>query len=434
MQVSVEATGTLERKMTVAVPAERVDQEVQKRLQSLSRTANLPGFRPGKVPAKVVASKYGPKVRQEVVDEVTRSSFYEALSAEKLQPAGLPIFEPAPSAESERLEYTATFEVFPEVELASFDGVSVEVPSAEITEADIDGMIEKMRRQRVEWEEVARPAEKEDQLVVDFIGTVDGEKFEGGEGKNVTLVLGSSTFIPGFEDQLIGASKGDERTVNVTFPEPYQAAELAGKEAQFAVTVQSVSEAKLPEVDEDFARNFAIDSLDELRGELRKSMQYELDQALKGKTKQAVMDMLFEKNPLDLPKSLVDDEINALMNQMKNNLKNQGVAVEALELDGKMYEDQARRRVTLSLLISEIVKANGIKASPEKIRETVDSVASTYDTPDEVVKWYYEDRERLGQIESVVLEERVVDWVLDKIQVEKSPTTFEALMERSNKQ
>jgi len=430
MQVSVESTGTLERKMTVAVPAERVDQEVKKRLQSLSRTVNLPGFRPGKVPAKVVENKYGSKVRQEVMDEVTRSSFYEALTAEKLQPAGMPIFEPKPVDESESIEFTATFEVFPEVELASFDGVSVEKPAAEITESDIDGMIDKMRRQRVEWEEVTRGAQLEDQLVVDFVGSVDGEKFAGGEGENVTLVLGSSSFIPGFEDQLVGCSKGDETTVSVTFPDPYQAAELAGKEAQFAVTIKSVSEAKLPEVNEDFAKNFGIDSLESLRGELSKSMQYELDQAIKGKTKQAVMDMLFEKNSLELPKSLVDDEIDALMNQMKANLSKQGVPVEGLDLDGKMYEDQARRRVTLSLLISEIVKSNGLKASPEKIRETVETVASTYDTPDEVVKWYYAERERLGQIESVVLEEMVVDWVLGKIEVDEQATTFEALMER----
>ena len=430
MQVSVESTGTLERKMTVAVPAERVDQEVKKRLQSLSRTVNLPGFRPGKVPAKVVENKYGSKVRQEVMDEVTRSSFYEALTAEKLQPAGMPIFEPKPVDESESIEFTATFEVFPEVELASFDGVSVEKPAAEITESDIDGMIDKMRRQRVEWEEVTRGAQLEDQLVVDFVGSVDGEKFAGGEGENVTLVLGSSSFIPGFEDQLVGCSKGDETTVSVTFPDPYQAAELAGKEAQFAVTIKSVSEAKLPEVNEDFAKKFGIDSLENLRGELSKSMQYELDQAIKGKTKQAVMDMLFEKNSLELPKSLVDDEIDALMNQMKANLSKQGVPVEGLDLDGKMYEDQARRRVTLSLLISEIVKSNGLKASPEKIRETVETVASTYDTPDEVVKWYYAERERLGQIESVVLEEMVVDWVLGKIEVDEQATTFEALMER----
>ncbi|VAW85308.1 Cell division trigger factor [hydrothermal vent metagenome] len=431
MQVSVEATGALERKMTVAVPAERVDQEVQKRLQSLSRTVNLPGFRPGKVPARVVANKYGSKVRQEVMDEVTRSSFYEALTAEKLQPAGMPIFEPKPTSESDNIEFTATFEVYPDVELASFEGVSVERPAAEIAETDIDGMIDKMRRQRVEWEEVDRAAKTEDQLVVDFVGSVDGEKFAGGEGENVTLVLGSSTFIPGFEDQLVGRSKGDETTVNVTFPEGYQAAELAGKAAEFAVTIQSVSEAKLPEIDEEFARNFGIENLDDLRSELSKSMQYELDQAIKGKTKQAVMDMLFENNSLELPKSLVDDEINALMNQMKANLSKQGVPVEGLDMvDGKMYEDQARRRVTLSLLISEIVKSNDLKAAPEKIRETVETVASTYDTPDEVVKWYYAERERLGQIESVVLEEMVVDWVLDKIQVEDQKTTFETLMER----
>jgi len=431
MQVSVEATGALERKMTVAVPVERVDLEVQKRLQSLSRTVKLPGFRPGKVPAKVVASKYGSKVRQEVMDEVTRSSFYEALSAEKLQPAGMPVFEPIPTAESGSLEFIATFEVFPEVTLASFEGVSVEKPAAEISAADIDGMVDKMRRQRVEWQAVERAAQAEDQLVVDFVGSIDGEKFEGGEGNNVTLVLGSGTFIPGFEDQLLGASSGDETVVNVTFPEGYQSTELAGKAAQFAVTVQSVSEPKLPEIDEDFAKNFGIDSLDDLRGELSKSMQYELDQVIKGKTKQAVMDMLFEKNPLDLPRSLVDDEIEALMTQMKANLSKQGVPVEGLDLSGDMYEDQARRRVTLSLLISEIVKANELKASPEKIRETVESVASTYDTPDEVVKWYYAERERLRQIEAVVLEEMVVEWVLGQVQLDEQTSTFEALMDRS---
>lgn len=433
MQVSVEATGALERKMTVAVPAERVDHEVQKRLQSLSRTVKLPGFRPGKVPAKVVANKYGASVRQEVMDEVTRSSFYEALSKEKLQPAGMPAFEPVANDDGDQLQYIATFEVFPEVELASFDGVTIEKPAAEVTEQDIDDMIEKMRRQRVEWVEVEREAKNEDQLIVDFVGTIDGEKFEGGEGKAIQLVLGAGTFIPGFEEQLIGVVKGGEATVKVSFPEDYQAKELAGKPAEFAVTVQSVSEASLPEVDEAFAKNYGIESLDDLRGELRKSMQYELDQAIKGKAKLAVMDMLFENNPLELPRSLVDDEINALMNQMKNNLKNQGVSVDALDLDGKVYEDQARRRVTLSLLISEIVKANEIKASPEKVRETVESVASTYDEPAEVVKWYYADRERLGQIESVVLEELVVEWVLDQIQIDEQATTFSALMERPAK-
>lgn len=431
MQVSVETTGALERKMTVAVPVERVEQEVQRRLQSLARTVKLPGFRPGKVPAKVMASKYGPKVRQEVVDEVTRSSFYEALSKEKLLPAGLPVFEPLPAAESDNLEYIATFEVFPEVVLASFEGVSIEQPVAEITDTDIEGMIDKMRRQRVEWQAVERAAQLEDQLMIDFVGTIDGEKFAGGEGSNVALVLGAKAFIPGFEDQLTGASKGDKKVVNVTFPEDYQSAEVAGKEAQFTVTVQTVSEPKLPEVDEAFAKNYGIDGLDELRGELRKSMRYELDQAVKGKRKQAVMDLLFEKNPLELPKSLVDDEIDALMKQMKNNLRNQNVQVEALELDGKMYEEQARRRVTLSLLISGIVKENGIKATPEKVRETVESVASTYDTPEDVVKWYYAERERLGQIESVVLEELVVEWVLTQIQIEERPTSFEKLMDRS---
>ncbi len=433
MQVSVEATGVLERKMTVAVPVERVNQEVQRRLQSLARTVKLPGFRPGKVPAKVMASKYGPKVRQEVVDEVTRASFYEALSKEKLQPAGLPAFEPLSAADNSNLEYVATFEVFPDVTLASFEGVSIEKPAVEITGEDIDGMIDKMRRQRVEWQVVERAAQTEDQLIIDFIGTIDGEKFEGGEGDNVTLVLGAGAFIPGFEEQLTGALKGDEKELNVTFPEDYQSAEVAGKEARFAVTVQTVSEPKLPEVDEEFSKNFGIDSLDDLRGELRKSMQYELDQAVKGKGKQAVMEMLFEKNPLELPKSLVDDEVNALMKQMKNNLRNQGVQVDGLELSGNMYEEQARRRVTLSLLISEIVKANEIKASPEKVRETVESVASTYDSPEDVVKWYYAERERLGQIESMVLEELVVEWVLTQIQVDEQPTSFEKLMERPGK-
>jgi len=430
MQVSVEATDGLERRMTVAVPAERVEKEVENRLKSLSRTAKLAGFRPGKVPMKVITSKFGPQVRQEVLDEVTNKTFQEAIIQEKLQPAGRPRIEPRQSESGKDFEYIAIFEVFPGIKLAPLSNIKIEKPVAEISEVDVDNMLEKMRKQRVEWQPAERPAQSEDQLVIDFRGTIDGEDFEGNEGKNITLVLGSKSFIEGFEDQLTGVKAGDEVSVEVTFPEDYHAKKLAGQRARFDVTVHSVSAAHLPEMDEEFARSFGVKDggLESLRHEVREGMGLEMEQVIREKTKSQVMDSLYTANPLELPKALLEGEITNLIAQTRNTLKNQGAKVDEIKLERDMFEERARRRVSLGLLVSEIIKDNDFKAEAPKVREAVEKIAATYDDPQEVVKWYYSDRNRLSHIESIVLEDQVVDWVMKNASVTENKTTFDDIM------
>lgn len=428
MQVSVEATNGLERRITVQVPAERIEKEVENRLKSLTRTARVSGFRPGKVPLKVVEQRYGVQVRQEVLGEVIHSSFYEAVAQEKLRPAGGPKIEAGTAEPGQGLEYSATFEVYPEVQLAGLEGVKVERPVAEVAEEDVDRVINTLQKQRVAWKSVDRPAQAEDRLVVDFEGTVDGAPFPGNTGKQVPVVLGSGAFIKGFEDQLIGIKAGEQRTLEVHFPEDYPAKEVAGRLVRFQVNVISVSEPQFPVVDEAFARSFGVKdgSVESLRKEVRQNMRRELDQTIRNKVKQQTMDALLEKNKVDLPHALVEQEIDQLMAQTREQVDPSGR--QALSLPRSMFEEQARRRVALGLIIGEVVKANGIKLDSERVRSMVQSIASTYENPEEVVDWYYANRKMLAGVEALVLEEQVVDQILQQIEVVDAPTTFDALM------
>lgn len=432
MQVSVEATKGLERRMKVAVPAERVEKEVENRLKSLSRTAKLAGFRPGKVPMRVITSKFGPQVRKEVLDEVTQRSFQEAVHQEKLQLAGRPQIEFRPSASGQDFEYTAVFEVYPGIKLAPLSTIKIEKPVAEITEADVDNMLEKMRKQRIEWQPAARAAQLEDQLVVDFRGTINGVDFQGNTGNNIAIVLGSKAFIEDFEQQLIGVKAGDETTVNVTFPDNYQAKNLAGQRALFEVKVHSVSEPRMPEIDAEFIRSFECkaDSLEGFRQEVREGMTVEMEQVLKDLTKSQVMDQLYSINPLELPKALLEAEIANLMKQTRDTLKSHGAKVDEVTLSQDMFEERARRRVSVGLLMADIVKNNNFKVQASKVREAIEKIASTYDDPAEVISWYYADRSRLGSIESLVLEDQVIDLILTSASITENKMTFDDVMKR----
>jgi len=430
MQVSVEATNGLERRMTVAVPAERVEKEVENRLKSLSRTAKLAGFRPGKVPMKVITSKFGPQVRQEVLDEVTQTSFQEAVIQQKLRPAGRPHIESRPAESGKDFEYTAVFEVFPGIKLAPLKNLKIEQPIAEITAADVDNMLEKMRKQRVVWQPVERPAQLEDQLVIDFKGTIDGKDFDGNEGKNVSLVLGSKHFIEGFEEKLLGAKTGDEIGMELTFPDDYHGEKLAGQRVHFDVRVQSVSAPQLPEIDAEFARSYGVkeSGIEALRQEVRDGMALEMKQVINDKIKTQVMDNLYTANPLELPKALLEAEIANLVRQTRDTLKNQGAKSDDIQLDRAMFEGRAKRRVSLGLLVSEIIKDNNFKAEAARIRKAIENIASTYDDPEEVIKWYYADRSRISHIESMVLEDQVVDWIMENASVTENKTTFDEIM------
>ena len=424
MDVSVENAGGLERRMTVQVPAERVEQEVQSRLDSMSKTVRLDGFRPGKVPLKVIEKKYGKQVRLEVVDELVNSTMQEALSQESIRPVGQPSVEPKAIQQGEPLEYVATFEVFPELSGMLDYGFKVTKPIVEITNDDVGNMLENLRQQRATWNVVERAAQSGDQVNIDFEGTIGGAPFAGNKAEQMPLVLGANTMIPGFEDQLAGVSAGDEKTLNITFPDDYAAAEVAGKDAEFQVKVNSVSEAVLPELDDDFARAFGIDEngMDGLREEITNNMQRELSGLITSKLKEQVFSGLLEANPVEVPRTLIESEIQQLQSQESN----QGV-------DASSLQATAERRVKLGVLISEIVKLNNIQVDPDRVRKLVDTIAESYEKPEEVVQWYYGNQEMLAGVQSSVMEELAVEWVISSsgAEVIEKETGFSDLVEEA---
>jgi len=431
MQVSVEETGSLERRMNVAVPEERIDQEVKSRLQRLARTAKVKGFRPGKVPMKVIDQQYGKQVRDEVVGEVIQSTYFEAINQEKLQPAGMPSIEPKVLEKGKGLEYTATFEVMPKVELADTSGAKLEKVIAEVTGEDLDKMLENLRQQRATWKEVKRKAKKGDRLNIDFKGTIEGEEFSGNSGENVPVTIGSGRMIDGFEKGLTGAKTGEELTLDLQFPEDYTHKEVAGKPVQFQVKVNKVEAPELPEIDEEFAKSFGIGdgSLEALRNEVRQNMERELKQAVGAKNKQAAMDKLVELNNIEVPAALINQEAETLKRQMMQQMHTpQGKS--GVDLDAALFKEQAERRVTLGLLLSELIKANEIKVSEEQLKAKVEEIASTYEKPEEVVNWYYGDKKRLSEIETLALEDAVVDWIFAQADVSEKQSGFDEVMGR----
>ena len=430
MQVSVETTSGLERRLTVAVEEDRIADAVQHRLKDMTRTVKMKGFRKGKVPLKVVQQQYGNQVRQEVIGDVLQSTFYEAVSQEKLRPAGMPTFDTKEMAPGKGLEYTATFEVYPEVVVADLSLQSIEKPVCEICDADVDNMIENIRKQNTAWEAAERAAEEGDQVNIDFKGTIDGEAFEGGEGKGMTVLIGQGRMIAGFEDGLKGARAGDDLILELSFPENYQAEHLAGKPAQFAIHVNSVEAPKLPDVDAEFAKKLGVadGDLAKMREEIRNNMQRELENKIKSRLKEGVMEKLLASHEVDVPAALIDNESQALMNQMMQNLASQGMAQKDLKLDPSMFREQAERRVKLGLIMSEIVKQHDLHVDPDKVKAMVESIAAPYEHPEEVVKWYYGDKRRLAEVESLVFEEQVVDWVMEQAKVEEMAIDFNKLM------
>ncbi|HDS1737390.1 MULTISPECIES: trigger factor [Pseudomonas] len=424
MQVSVENTSALERRMTIAVPAERVETEVTKRLQQTARRAKVPGFRPGKVPMSVIRQRYEADARQEAFGDLIQSSFYEAVVEQKLNPAGAPAVEPKSFEKGKDLEFVAIFEVFPEFTVAGFDSINVERLSAEVADADLDNMLEVLRKQNTRFETVERAAQTDDQVNIDFVGKVDGEEFAGGSAKGTQLVLGSGRMIPGFEDGLVGAKAGEERVVNVTFPEDYQNLDLAGKAAEFTITVNSVSAPQLPELNEEFFAQFGIkeSTLEGFRTEVRKNMERELRQAIKTKVKNQVMDGLLAANPIEVPKALLENEVNRLRVQAVQQF---GGNIKPEQLPAELFEEQAKRRVVLGLIVAEVVKQFDLKPDEGKVREMIEEMASAYQEPEQVITWYYKNDQQLNEVRSVVLEEQVVDTVLQKATVTDKSVSYE---------
>lgn len=429
MQVSVETTQGLERRMTVALPSEDIDSAVLERLQSLSKTTRMNGFRPGKVPFNVVKKRYEPQVRSEVLGSMINRSFYDAVQQENLRPAGQPNIEPGESSEEEEqgFKFVATFEVYPEFEPVFNDTIKVTRPQVSIEDADIDEMVDNLLKQRTEYAAVDRPSQDGDQIVIDFLGRVDGEEFDGGKAEKAPLVLGSNQMIPGFESQLIGLSAGDEKTISVTFPADYQADHLAGKDTEFDITVHEVKESSLPELDEELVRSFGIEdgTVEGLRADINKNMERELKQRVDGKVKTQVMDGLVDLNPIDVPAALVGEEIKRQKEQM---LEQMPPGTEVSALPDELFTEQSKRRVQLGLVVGEIIQKQDIKADAAAVRTQVELLASSYQDPQQVVDYYYGNPEMLKNVEGLVLEEAVTTAVLDAATVTDEPTSFKDIM------
>ncbi|MCG8427447.1 MAG: trigger factor [Chromatiales bacterium] len=429
MQVSVESSEGLERKMTVELPVEQVNEAVEKRLKEIARTVKLDGFRPGKVPMSVVRKRFTGQVRDEVFGDLIQSTYFQALSQEKLQPAGEPKIEPLEKDPKEGVGYIATFEVMPEVAIKDMSGAVIKKAVAEVSDADLDGMIEKLRQQRTTWNEVEREAQDGDQVTISFKGFIDGEAFDGGSADSVPLVLGSGSMIEGFEAGLVGAKAEESKTLELKFPEDYRVETLAGKDTTFEVEVGKVAEPVLPEVDEEFIKVFGVTEggVDAFKAEIRGNMERELEEKIHSGVKQQAMDALLEVNSFDVPQALITQEAQALQQQAKANIAQSGQPSQ-IELPINLFEDQAKRRVQLGLLIAEIIEQNKIEIDADRVRAKVEQFAQSYEQPQEVIDYYYSDKKNLAAVENVVLEDQVVDWVIEQAKVEEQSSTFEEIM------
>ena len=435
MQVSVETTNGLERKITVVIEEERLSSVIDGRLQDMTKTVKVKGFRTGKVPLKIVKQQYEQQVRQEVVGDVLQSTLYEAIGQEKLNPAGQPKIDSIKSDPGQGMEYSALFEIYPEVALGDLSKETIEKPTAELTDADIAEMLETVRGQHKEWVSVERAAKDGDQLNINFKGIIDGEVFPGGEASDMPIEIGSGRMIKGFEEGLIGATVGDDVTLNVTFPDDYHAKELAGKPAQFETHVNKVEEAKLPELNDEFAKKLGIKdaSVENMQKEIKASMQLELDNRLNTKLKTAVMDALINAHDFDVPTPLVEEESEAIKKNMLENMKQQGMQDQGMDIASSMFADQAIRRVKLGLIMSEIVKSEKIEADEERVKKKIEEIAAPYEQPQQVVDWYNGDKQRLAEVRALVTEEQVVDWAMEKAKVVDKAIAFKDVMDSQQK-
>lgn len=427
MQVSVEQTSELKRKLKVQVPEDTIQSECAKRIDSLAKTMKVDGFRPGKIPTGLIRKRYGESVRNEVVGQLIRSSLIDALHDHHLRPAGVPFIESKSDEAGKGLEFEASFEVYPTIQLSPCEDLRILRPVCEITASDIDLTIEKLRSQRRTWQIVERAAARSDQVTVSFSGTVDGENFTKGRTEAFPVEIGAGQMISGFEDNLLGLKAGEEKTFTLRYPEDYGDEKFAGKEAEFHVQVGKVEEAMLPDLDAEFIKQFGIESgdLEEFRRSVKDNLEKNKNQALKSKIKTAVMDAVLEANTVTLPEVMVDQEIEQLKKQHSPDHK--GADTELSEEQRGYYESQARRRVKLALLLAEIIHQNGLEVDRERVYHTVQDLAQSFNSPDSVVNWYYSNPDQLKPIEQFVLEDQVVDLILERARVSDEPVEFSSL-------
>lgn len=431
MQTTLETLGQLERRLHVAVPKAQIEDEIQRRLTELAKTAKVPGFRPGKVPLKMVAQQYGSKVRSDVISDTVQSSLNDALRDQNLRVAGFPRIEPRPDVAEDQFGFSAVFEIYPEIKLGDLSAVTITRPVAEVTQEDVDHTIEILRKQRARYETVARPATAGDRAIVDFTGTIDGVEFAGGQARDFAITLGEGKMLPGIESALEGMSPGETKGFELTFPPDYHGKEVAGRQAHFDLTLKSLAEPHLPQVDEEFARNFGIasGSLDELRADIAANLAVELKRKVETRLKEEVVKVLLATTQLVVPRTLVELEAKNLFERTLSELKNRNVKTEELGLQVEAFWPQAEERVAFSLILNELVRTQQLHARPEQIRALVDEAAQSFEQPEAVIRWHYEDPSRLNEYEVRAVERNVIEWVLQRAKVQDQPTAFLALME-----
>jgi trigger factor len=430
MLQEVENLGALQRRLDFSVSAESLAKEVQARLARLARSAKLPGFRPGKVPMKMVASSYGAQVQAEVLNDKIGEAFNAEVSARQLRVAGTPTVEPKTTGEGTHLTFSATFEVYPEIAVGDMGGVAVEKFVCPVSDAEVDKTIDIMRRQRATQREVERPAADGDRVTVDYKGSVDGVAFEGGSANEFPFTIGQGRMLPEFEAAVRGMARGESKTFPLTFPADYRAQELAGKTASFEVTIRKVEQADLPEVDAAFARQLGVRDGDvaRMREEVRANLEREVRSRLRARTKEAVMTALLGVAEFELPKALVEADSQRLVELAKADLAARGMDGGGLQLTPEGFAPQAQRRVRLGLLIGELVRTRGLAPRQDQIRRRLEEMAQSYEKPAEVIQWYLGNRQRLAEVETMVMEDNVVDWVLQQAKVAEKPVAFDELM------
>ncbi len=433
MQTNLETLGPLERRLTMAVPAQDIDKEVDERLKKLSRSVRMHGFRPGKVPLKIVAQQYGPQVRGEVIGGAVQKAFEQAVESNKLRVAGNPRIEPGVAADTTQLSFAATFDVYPEFKLGDISAVKIEKPVFEVTEADVERTLEVLRKQRVSYQEAARAAQAQDRVTVDFTGSIDGVEFAGGKGSDMPVVLGEGHMLENFESNLTGVSTGQTKTFNVKFPANYGNKDLADKTASFAVQVKNVEEPVLPAIDAEFAKALGVadGDLDKMRAEVRANVEREVKKRVEADIKQKAMQALIDSTPVELPKSLVQMEMRRLVQSTRANLEARGVKLDQLPINPELFETQAKRRVGLGLIIGEVVSAKELTPKPEQIRSLIEDYAQSYEQPAEMVRWLYSEKQRLAEFEGLAIESNVVAWVLQNAKVEDKAVSFDEFMNKA---
>lgn len=430
MQVSVEATGSLERQLKVSLPTDRIDSEFNQRISELKNQIKMPGFRPGKVPADVIKSRYGASVRSEVIEKLIRESLQDAFTEQKLQPAGIPNLTEIQAEPGKPLEYTAVFEVYPEIKLADLSKQTINKPDTAVTDKDVDAMLTKLQKQHASWEKVERKANNGDRVIIDFVGIIDDKEFQGGSANNVPVVLGSKSMINGFEKGLVGVKADTEVTLDLEFPTEYHHAEVAGKPVQFKVKVNEIQTEKLLELDDKFAELFDIKEggLAGLRAEIKQNMERELEFAKRAFVKNQVLEKLLEVNDFESPKSLIQEEAKRMQQELTQELHRRTKSNQMPELPLENFTEQAQKRVKLGLLLAEAIKQHEIRADANKVRTRIEELASVYEQPEMMMKWYYSDPERLSSIEAAVIEEQVVDKLLEQLKTVDKAMSYEEVV------